>query len=177
MKKLLITCFEPFGGEARNISSEIVDMLSERIGEFEIEKLLLPVEFGRAADIAVKSAQDMRADAIISFGQAGGRSAVTPEMVALNLRFASIPDNAGAKPLDEPVVAGAENALFTTLPVREMVASLKAAGVPSAVSYSAGTYVCNDLYFKILHRFKGTGVRAAFVHVPRESETDRKSVV
>ena len=170
MKKLLITCFEPFGGETSNASAAGAEKIDDRIGDFAVEKLLLPVEFSRAAELAITKAEEIGADAIICFGQAGARNAVTPEMVALNLCYTSVPDNAGEAPQDKPVIFGAENALFATLPVRKMSQTLKENGVLSAVSYSAGTYVCNDLYFRVLHRFKDTGVRAAFIHVPRESE-------
>ncbi len=169
MRKILITYFEPFGGEEQNVSALVGELLPAHVADVEIEKMLLPVEFGRAAQIAVDKAEEMGADAVISLGQAGGRKAVTPEMAALNLRYASIPDNAGAKPQDEPVIAGAPNAYFATLPVREMAKSINAVGVPAAVSYSAGAYVCNDLYFHLLHHFQGTDVRAAFIHLPKEN--------
>ena len=169
MKKILLTCFEPFGGEEKNVTMAVVSRISDRVGDLEIEKLTLPVEFSRAADIAIKYAHDICADAVISFGQAGARTKITPEMVAINLRYASIPDNAGAKPMDEPVIAGAPNAYFATLPVRKMSESISEYGCPSAVSYSAGTYVCNDLYFSLLHAFSESKVDACFIHLPKEN--------
>jgi pyroglutamyl-peptidase len=169
MKKILLTCFEPFGGEEKNVTMDVSSRISNRVGFFEIEKLTLPVEFSRAADVAIKYANDICADAVISLGQAGARSKITPEMVAINLRHASIPDNAGAKPEDEPVIAGAQNAYFATLPVRKISERISEYGCPSAVSYSAGTYVCNDLYFSLLHSFGKRGVRVCFIHLPKES--------
>lgn len=170
MKKILITYFEPFGKDTDNVSKNVGELISERIGNIEIEKCLLPVEFSRAADIALERVRETGAFAVISLGQAGARRAVTPEMAALNLRYATIPDNAGRRPLDEPCIAGAPNAYFSTLPVRQMAGLISECGVPCTVSYSAGTYVCNDLYFRLLHGFANTEIKAAFVHLPKESE-------
>ena len=117
-----------------------------------------------------KAAEYLRANentvAILCGGQAGGRSAVTPEMAALNLQYASIADNAGQLPQDVPVIAGAPAAYFATLPVRSMASAIRDAGLPGAVSYSAGTFVCNDLLFRLLHRFHKTTTGVGFVHVP-----------
>ncbi len=173
MKKILITYFEPFGGEESNVSKRTGELISERIGDVEIEKCLLPVEFSRAADIAIQKVKETSACAVISLGQAGARKAITPEMAALNLRYASIADNAGNKPVDEPCVAGAPNAYFATLPVRKMAKIISECGVSCAVSYSAGTYVCNDLYFRLLHSFAGSEIRTAFIHLPKENEAMR----
>ena len=111
-------------------------------------------------------AEDLRPDAILCVGQAGGRSAMTPEVVAINLREASIPDNAGNQPKNMPVVENAPAAYFSTLPVRHMVEAVKAAGIPCALSYSAGVFVCNDLLYTLLHHYDGTPVRVAFIHIP-----------
>lgn len=169
MKKILVTYFEPFGGEEENVSSLVGGLLPSRIADAEIEKLLLPVEFGNAAQIAIDKAEEMRADAVIALGEAGARKAVTPEMAALNLRYASIPDNRGEKPQDEPCIPGAPNAYFSTLPIRDAANTIGGCGVPCSVSYSAGTYVCNDLYFCLLHHFEGTSVCIGFIHLPKES--------
>lgn len=170
MKKILITYFEPFGGEERNSSAQVGELLPAAIGGNRIEKLLLPVEFSRAAQIAAEKAEEIGADAVIALGQAGARKVITPEMAAINLRFASIPDNAGEKPQDEPVISGAPNAYFATLPVREMARLINENGAPSALSYSAGVYVCNDLYFCLLHHFRESSVGVAFIHLPKEKE-------
>lgn len=166
LKKLLITGFEPFGGEKINPSWEAVKLLPDEIGIFSLTKIEIPVVFGKAADTVIEKAEEINADAVICVGQAGGRIGVTPEMVAVNLRFASIPDNEGNQPKDVPVIEGGENAYFSTLPVRKMTAAVSEAEITSSVSYSAGTYVCNDLIYSVLHRFKNTGTKACFIHVP-----------
>ena len=165
-KTLLITGFMPFGTESRNPSWEAVKALPEQIGGWKLMKLLLPVEYGRAALLAQNAAVECHADAILCAGLAAGRTAVTPEFVGVNVRDASIPDNAGNRPSHTPVVVGAPAAYFSTLPVREMVAALQAAGLPCALSYSAGVFVCNDLLYTLLHRYDGTDVRVGFVHIP-----------
>ena len=178
MKKLLITGFEPFGGETINPSWEAVKLLPETIGEFELTKAEIPVVFEKAAETVLVKAEKIQPDAIICVGQAGGRTGVTPEMVAINLRFASIPDNEGHQPKDEPCIENGENAYFATLPVRKMVAAVSEADIPCSVSYSAGTYVCNDLIYHVLHKYKGTEVKSCFIHVPfiPEQTTDKPSM-
>ena len=178
MKKLLITGFEPFDGEKINPSWEAVKLLPETIGDFEIAKAEIPVVFEKAAETVLSKADELKPDAIICVGQAGGRTGITPEMVAINLRFASIPDNEGNQPKDIPCVEGGENAYFSTLPVRKMVSAISDADIPCSVSYSAGTYVCNDLIYHVLHRFHRTGVKACFIHVPfiPEQTSDKPSM-
>lgn len=166
MKKLLITGFDPFGGEKINPAWEAVKLLPEQIGGYELTKLQIPTVFGAAAEAVISKAEEIRADAVISVGQAGGRAAVTPEMVGINLRFASIPDNIGNIPCDIPVADGGEAAYFSTLPVRTMAKAINEAGLPGAVSYSAGTFVCNDVLYSLLRHFDGTSVLAGFIHVP-----------
>ena len=166
MKKLLITGFDPFGGKSINPTWEAVKLLPDTIGEYKLTKLEIPTVFGAAAQAVIDKADEILPDVIISVGQAGGRAAVTPEMVGINLRYASIPDNMGAVPCDIPIVEGAPAAYFSTLPVRAMAKAICDAGLPGAVSYSAGSFVCNDVLYSLLHRFDGTAVRAGFIHVP-----------
>jgi pyroglutamyl-peptidase len=166
MKKLLITGFEPFGGESINPSWEAVKVLPPTIGEYAITTMRLPVVFEEAAQMILKLAEQETFDVIISVGQAGGRSAITPEYVGINLRHATIADNAGKAPQDEVIVKGAPDAHFTTLPVRKMVEAIKEAGLPAQVSYSAGTYVCNDVLFSLLAHFEGSHTRVGFIHIP-----------
>lgn len=166
LKKLLITGFEPFGGEKINPSWEAVKLLPNVIGDFELIKTEVPVVFEKAADLIIKKADEIKPDAVICVGQAGGRTGITPEMVAVNLRFASIPDNEGNQPKDEPCIPGGENAYFATLPVRKMAEAVSSFGIPCSVSYSAGTYVCNDLIYHVLHHFTKTETKACFIHVP-----------
>lgn len=174
MKKLLITGFEPFGGEKINPSWEAVSRLPERINEYEIIKLLVPVVFGKAAETVIKAAEGICPDVIISVGQAGGRDAVTPELVGINLRYAKIPDNEGNQPIDEPIVVNGDNAYFSTLPTRKIAEAINAAGIPSRVSYSAGAYVCNDLLYTQLSHFDGSGVRVGFIHIPYSKEQGKE---
>ena len=178
MKKLLITGFDPFGGESVNPAWEAVKLLPDVIGEYELVKLEIPTVFGAAAQAVIDRAEEIHPDVIISVGQAGGRAAVTPEMVGINLRCASIPDNMGSLPCDIPVVEGAPAAYFSTLPVRAMTKAICDAGLPGAVSYSAGSFVCNDVLYSLLHRFAGTTVRAGFIHVPflPEQAADKPSL-
>ena len=166
MKKVLVTGFDPFGGERINPAWEAVRCLPERIGENCLQKMQIPTVFGTAAECVLVRAAELHPDAILCVGQAGGRSAVTPEMAALNLQYASIADNAGQLPQDVPVIAGAPAAYFATLPVRSMASAIRDAGLPGAVSYSAGTFVCNDLLFRLLHHFQKTATGVGFVHVP-----------
>ena len=178
MKKLLITGFDPFGGESINPAWEAVRLLPDVIRDFELVKLEIPTVFGAAAQVVIDKAEKIHPDAIISVGQAGGRAAVTPEMVGINLRYASIPDNMGALPCDIPIAEGGPAAYFSTLPVRAMAKAICDAGLPGAVSYSAGSFVCNDVLYSLLHRFDGTAVRVGFIHVPflPEQTADKPSL-
>ena len=171
MKKLLLTYFEPFGGETTNASAEAVKLLPEMIGEWTLEMREIPVVFGLAGERCRALIDALRPDAVLMLGQAAGREAVTPELVARNQRWARIPDNAGASPKGEKVIPAGEDALFATLPVRSMTEAVQSAGLPGALSCDAGRYVCNDLYYSVLHHLRGPAfaekpVPAAFVHVP-----------
>ena len=175
-KKLLITSFEPFGGESVNASLLAVSALPDKIGGFEIHKLTLPVVFGRAAELAIEYAESRGVDAVLATGQAAGRAAVTPELVAVNIQYARIPDNDGNCPSDAPVIAGGREAYFSTMPIRRMAEAAAVAAL-CTVSYSAGAYVCNDVYYRLLHRFHGTHVRVGFIHVPVTPEQGSPSLV
>ena len=174
MKKLLVTGFDPFGGESVNPAREAVLRLPDAVGGYEITKLEIPTVFGLAAETVLQAAEELCPHAILCVGQAGGRSAVTPEVVAINLREASIPDNAGNIPVNTPVVENAPAAYFATLPVRDMVQAVKECGIPCTLSYSAGTFVCNDLLYTLLHRYRDTDVRVGFVHIPSLPEQARE---
>lgn len=174
MKKLLVTGFDPFGGESVNPAREAVLRLPDALGGYEITKLEIPTVFGLAAETVLQAAEELCPHAILCVGQAGGRSAVTPEVVAINLREASIPDNAGNIPVNTPVIENAPAAYFATLPVRDMVQAVKEKGIPCTLSYSAGTFVCNDLLYTLLHRYRDTDVRVGFVHIPYLPEQARE---
>lgn len=166
MKKLLITGFDPFGGASVNPAREAVMALPDVVGDYALTKLEIPTVFGLAAETVLRAAEALCPDVILCVGQAGGRAAITPEVVAINLREASIPDNAGNQPKNMPVVENAPAAYFSTLPVRAMTEGVKAAGIPCSLSYSAGVFVCNDLLYTLLHHYDGTDTRVGFVHIP-----------
>ena len=170
MKTLLITGFEPFGGEQINPSWEAVSRLPNQINGYALTKLLISVVFGVAAENVLRAAEELHPDVILCIGQAGGRGAITPELVAINLRYAKIPDNEGFEPKDEPIIAGGTCAYFSTLPVRQMAEAVNNAGVASQVSYSAGAYVCNDLIYTLLAHFQGSDAKVGFIHVPYSTE-------
>ncbi|MGI6879471.1 pyroglutamyl-peptidase I [Microbacterium sp. gxy059] len=169
---VLLTGFEPFGGDDRNPSAEAVDAVAARwAGPETLVAATLPVAFDEAARELRALIDETDPDVVIATGLAGGRTAVTPERVAINLVDARIPDNAGRQPADEPSVAGAPNALFATLPTKAIAAAIREAGIPSAVSYSAGTFVCNHVAFAASHATEGRDARAGFVHLPWSDET------
>ena len=166
MKKLLITGFDPFGGESVNPSWEAVQLLPDRIGAFELYKLQIPTVFGVAAQRVLQQAAQVNPDVILCIGQAGGRTAVTPERIGINVRSARIADNAGNQPQEEPIVPNGPDGLFATVPVVKMTLAIQNAGLPGAVSNTAGAFVCNDTLYTLLHHYAGTSVRAGFIHVP-----------
>lgn len=174
MKRLLITGFEPFGGESINPSWEAVLRLPDEINGYEIIKLCIPVVFEKAADMVVQMAENVDPSVIISIGQAGGRAAITPELVGINLRNPSIPDNEGNLPLDEKILPNGDDAHFSTLPVRKMADAIKNVGIPALVSYSAGAYVCNDVLYTLLSRYKSTDKRICFIHIPYCPEQNKE---
>ncbi|MDD5954080.1 MAG: pyroglutamyl-peptidase I [Firmicutes bacterium] len=166
MKRLLITGFDPFGGAQINPSWEAVKGLPERIGACELTKLRIPTVFGTAAQTVLDKAAEVLPDVILCIGQAGGRGAVTPERIGINIRSAKIPDNAGNRPDGEPVVPAGPDGIFSTVPVDAMAAAICGAGLPGAVSNTAGTFVCNDTLYTLLYHYADTPVRAGFIHVP-----------
>jgi len=171
-KKLLITGFDPFGGEQVNPAFEAVRLLPDEIAGLELCKLEIPTEFIKSGVILKDALRAVHPNAVLCVGQAGGRTAVTPERVAINLMDARIPDNAGYQPVDVPIRADGPAAYFATLPVKAMVQRMQDAGIPAAVSYTAGTYVCNSLMYTLLFLIdrKFPGVRGGFIHVPYAME-------
>lgn len=166
MKKLLITGFDPFGGESVNPSWAAVERLPDCIGEYVLCKLEIPTVFGLAGETVLQKCADFLPDVILCVGQAGGRSAVTPERIAVNIRDARISDNAGNQPRGEFVVPDGPAAYFSTIPVERMAQTIRDAGIDAAVSNSAGAFVCNDVLYSLLHHYCGTGVQVGFIHVP-----------
>ena len=167
MKKLLLTAFTPFDGERINPALEAVKLVKDKIGNLEIVKLEVPTVFGKSIDTVREAIERERPDFVLSIGQAGGRAEITPERVAINLDDARIPDNEGNQPIDEPIFPDGENAYFSTLPVKAMVEAIREEGIPSSLSNSAGTFVCNHLMYGVLYYLnKRPGMKAGFIHVP-----------
>ena len=166
--KILVTGFTPFGGEQINPSWEAVKRLPDRIGEAVLLKREIPTEFDAACAALRAQLDELRPEAVLSVGQYGGANCIRVERVAINLRDARIADNAGKQPTDEPVVAGGPDAYFATIPTREIVAALREQNIPAQLSYSAGTFVCNNLLYCALHESarSNPAPRCGFVHVP-----------
>lgn len=165
---LLVTGFEPFDGEPVNPSAEIARRVDGRtVAGARVVARVLPCAFGAAREALHAALADTRPALVLALGQAGGRSELSLERVAINVDDARIPDNAGAQPIDLPIVAGAPAAYFSTLPIKAMVAALRAAGLPAGVSQSAGTFVCNHLFFALMHALaRQPATRGGFLHVP-----------
>ena len=165
-RRLLITGFDPFGGEQINPSWEAVKGLPDQVGSFSLKKLQIPTKFRLGAAAVLEAAAEWKPDVILCVGQAGGRATVTPERIGVNLRDARICDNAGLCPNQEAIVPGGPDGIFSTLPVKTLAAAVEQAGYPGAVSNTAGTFVCNEVLYTLLHHFTGTQVRVGFIHVP-----------
>jgi len=175
-RTLLITGFDPFGGAAVNPAWQAVQLLPDTVGNYRIRKLPIPTVFGKAADLVIREADAIRADVILCIGQAGGRDAVTPERIAVNIRDAKITDNEGNQPQGEFCVPDGPAAYFATVPVAEMAQAIRDAGIRGAVSNSAGAFVCNDTLYCLLHRYAGTDTRVGFIHVPYAPEQGEPSL-
>lgn len=165
-KRLLITGFDAFGEQDVNPSWLAVQALPDQVGDFELCKLQIPTIFGTAAKAVLEAAEALQPHVILCVGQAGGRAAVTPERIAVNIRDARIPDNAGNQPAGEAVAPDGPAAYFTTVPVKEMAQAIRDARIPGTVSNSAGAFVCNDVLYSLLHHYAGTDTRVGFIHVP-----------
>lgn len=170
--KLLLTGFEPFGGETVNPAQDALALVPDRIGTLGIVKLILPVVFGKSIAELRAALREHRPDAVLCIGQAGGRMEVTPERVALNLIDARIPDNENNQPADEPIFADGPAAYFATLPVKDMAAAIRIAGLPARVSNTAGLFVCNHVMYGALYHLAHElpGAIGGFMHVPYTPE-------
>lgn len=168
LPRILLTGFDPFGGENINPSWEAVRALhGRRIGGHRVVARLLPTEFAASLRMLKAAVRETAPAILLGVGQAGGRERLSIERVAINLQDARIPDNTGAQPIDLPVIAGAPAAYFSTLPVKAMLAALREHGLPAALSHTAGTYVCNHVAYAMLHlAATRRGVRAGFMHIP-----------
>ncbi len=166
--KVLITGFDPFGGESINPALEAVKKLPNTISNAEIIKLEIPTVFKKSLEKIEANILAHKPDIVISIGQAGGRFGITPERVAINIDDARISDNEKNQPIDLKVFEDGENAYFTTLPIKAMVKEMQESGIPSSVSNSAGTFVCNHVMYGVLYMInkKYPNIKGGFIHVP-----------
>lgn len=166
--KVLLTAFDPFGGEPVNPAQEAVAAVADSIAGAEIVKVVVPTVFGKSIDTAYEAMKREKPDVTFCIGQAGGRVGLTPERVAINLDDARIEDNEGNQPFDRTIFEDGKTAYFTTLPVKAMVAKIKEAGLPASVSYTAGTFVCNHLMYGVLYHISKEfpDMKGGFMHVP-----------
>lgn len=163
---VLVTGFEPFADNAINPSYEAVRRLPDQICGAAIVKRCLPVVFGKAADLLEREIKKICPDIVICVGLAGGRSAITPEVVAVNLMEARIPDNEGQQPEKQKILEDGEKELYASLPISLMLDRLHEAGIPAQQSESAGTFVCNEVFYRLMKMTEGSRTIAGFVHIP-----------
>lgn len=166
--KILITAFEPFGGEKVNPALEAMKLLPDKIGEAQILKLELPTVFKKSIEKVWQYIDEYEPDIVISLGQAGGRACISIERVAINIDDTTMADNEGNMPIDQPIFKDGENAYFSNLPIKKMVEDIKKAGIPANISNTAGTYVCNHVMYGVLYKIhkEKLDIKAGFIHVP-----------
>lgn len=166
--KILVTAFEPFGGESINPSYEVLKLLDKNIYGVEIEKLLVPTAFNVSIERVVEKIKEINPNVVLSIGQAGGRVDISIERVAINIDDARIPDNLGYKPVDKPIDLEGDSAYFSTIPIKRIVEEIKKENIPASVSNSAGTYVCNHLLYGVLNYISKNklNIKAGFIHIP-----------
>ena len=166
--KVLITGFDKFGGESINPSNLCVNSLSDVIDNIEIKKITLPTVFKDSSRVLEENIKSFSPSIVICVGQAGGRSKITPERIAINIDDARIPDNIGNSPIDETIRKDGENAYFSTLPIKAIVNELNKNNIPSAISNTAGTFVCNHIMYESLYLAskKYPNIKAGFIHIP-----------
>jgi pyroglutamyl-peptidase len=166
-KTVLLTGFEPFNKATINPAWEAVQALAGWRGDgFAVEVRQIPCVFGRANDVLTAAVDELKPDLVIAVGQAGGRAELSVERIAINVDDASIVDNAGQQPVDGAIVAGGPAAYFATLPIKAIVREMRARGLLAGVSQTAGTFVCNHLFYGLMHHTAGMALRAGFIHVP-----------
>lgn len=165
---ILVTAFEPFGDNRSNSSGLVLERLPDVRDGINIHKLLLPISFSRCLDPITEYLGSAHVDFIVALGQAGGRADISIERMAVNRANAKAPDNDGRRPCDEPIVDSGPQTCRSQLPVHELCARVKSAGIPCHVSDSAGLYVCNTLYYRLLHTFPN--IPSVFIHLPYTAE-------
>ena len=170
--KILVTGFDPFGGEKVNPALEAVKSLPSEIHGAEVHWVAIPTVFYQSAEVLESEIVRYQPDAVLCIGQAGGRASLTPERVAINQDDARILDNDGNQPIDTPIRLDGQAAYFSTLPIKAMVKAIKEVGLPATVSNTAGTFVCNHLMYQALYLAdkKFPNMRAGFMHIPYMTE-------
>lgn len=167
MKTVLLSGFEPFAGASLNPSEQIVGVLAKSgVAGVELHTAVLPVVFTESAELLKHLIKLHKPNVVICLGQAEGRKEISFERVAINLDDARLADNAGRIITDQPIVPGADSARFTTLPVKQMVAAVRAEGIAAGLSTTAGTFVCNHIFYAMQHELADTQVASGFIHVP-----------
>lgn len=166
--KILLSAFDPFGGDLINPALESVKQIPGQIDNIEIIKVEVPTVFRKSIATVQSAIEKERPDAVLCIGQAGGRYELTPERVAINIDDARIQDNEGNQPIDQPIFTDGAPAYFSTLPIKAMVQRIRAAGIPASVSNTAGTFVCNHLMYGVLYTLARhyPHIRGGFMHVP-----------
>ncbi len=165
--RILVTGFEPFGGQSLNPSWEVARALHGlQLQGAPVVAVQLPCVFAQALPALQQALAQHTPDIVLALGQAEGRCDLSVERIAINVMDARIPDNAGAQPIDVPVIAGGPASYFSTLPIKSLVAGLRASGFPASVSQTAGTFVCNQVFYALQHTLAGQGVHSGFVHLP-----------
>ncbi|MFK7990419.1 MAG: pyroglutamyl-peptidase I [Sandaracinaceae bacterium] len=173
-KTVLLTAFEPFGGETANASLCALEAVDSSAVTGRLVTCVLPVVFDDALVALKRALRRHRPDVVICCGQAGGRSAITVERVAINVDDARIPDNAGAQPIDRPIAVRGPAAYFSSLPIKAIVAALQEQGIAAEVSQTAGTFVCNHVFYGLMRTFsRRRGIRGGFIHLPYVPEQAR----
>ncbi len=168
MMKILVTGFDPFGGEEINPALEAVKLLPNEIETHQIDKIEIPTVFNKSKEIIVNKLKQEQYDVVLAIGQAGGRFELTPERVGINIDDARIPDNEGNQPIDEVIQSSGDAAYFSNLPVKRMTEAIKSAGVPARLSNTAGTFVCNYILYQLgfLQATQFPNIKFGFIHVP-----------
>lgn len=166
--KILITAFEPFGGETINPAQEVLALLPDQINGAQLIKLMVPTVFHLSVQAVCEALRQHLPDFVLMLGQAGGRAGISVERIAINIDDADLPDNAGAQPVDQAIEPSGPAARFVTLPIKKMAAAIRDAGLPAHISNTAGTFVCNHLLYGVLHHIAQSGLptRAGFLHLP-----------
>jgi len=168
--RILVTGFEPFGGQSLNPSWEVARALHglqlPGLQGAQVVAVQLPCVFAQALPALQQALMQHTPDIVLALGQAEGRCDLSVERIAINVMDARIPDNAGAQPIDVPVIVGGPASYFSTLPIKSLVAGLRASGFPASVSQTAGTFVCNQVFYALQHTLAGQGVHSGFVHLP-----------